>query len=79
MKQTQINDILIHLQKHLSITPKEAVNEYDCYRLAAVVLELRKHHIITTEIIKGKTKYGRPSQYATYYYWGKKENAEKFS
>lgn len=79
MKNSQINDILMHLKEHLSITPKEAVNEHDCYRLAAVVKELRKDHIILTEIVKGKTKHGRPSQYATYYYWGERKVAESES
>jgi hypothetical protein len=76
MKPTQINDVLIHLQKHGTITSNEAFELYGATRLSAVILELRKHHIITTEMTEGETRYGRPCRYATYCYWGKKENAE---
>lgn len=77
MNKTQINDILHHLQTRLTITPREAVIEYDCYRLAAVVNELRKNHIIVTDMVKGKTKHGRPSQYARYFYVEEKKKVEE--
>lgn len=76
MDNSTQNDILLHLQKHGSITPLEALGEYGCYRLSSVINRLRRDHIITTEKTEGKTKYGKPTNYATYCYWGKKENAE---
>lgn len=78
MDTTQ-NDILLHLQKYGSITPFDAWYEYGCYRLSVVISRLRKHHIITTEPTDGVTKHGKKRQYATYCYWGKKENAESNS
>ena len=73
MDNSTQNDILLHLQKHGSITPLTALWEYGCYRLSVVISRLRKDHIITTEPTEGKTKYGKPTNYATYCYWGKRE------
>lgn len=76
MKNSATNDVLLHLQKHGSITPADAYWSYSCYRLADAISRLRAHYIITTEMTEGKNKYGRKTGYATYYYWGKKEDAE---
>ena len=71
MKKSKINDVLLHLQTHGSITPKEAVNKYNLYRLGAVIFELRKRGVnITTEMIPFKSKYGTHSSYAKYHYIG---------
>ena len=75
MDNSTQNDILLHLQKNGSITPLEALCEYDCYRLSVVISRLRKDHIITTEPTEGKTKHGKTTRYATYCYLGKRENS----
>jgi hypothetical protein len=47
---SQSNDVLVHLQRYGSITPKEAADLYGCWRLAARVMELRQSgHPITTK------------------------------
>lgn len=79
MDNSTQNDILLHLQKHGSITPLDALWEYGCYRLSSVINRLRRDHIITTEPTEGKTKHGKTTRYATYCYWGKRENAESNS
>ncbi len=69
-------DILLHLQKHGSITGADAYWKYGCYRLAVVISRLREHHIIETVMTEGRSKVGKKTRYAVYVYWGKKENAE---
>ena len=57
MAVSQAKNILAHLQQHKSITPLEALNQYGCFRLAAVILNLKKDgHEIETQIIKKNKK-----------------------
>ena len=58
-EDTQINDILKHLQSGLPLTPIEAMKRYQCMRLAAVVHTLRDrgHAIITTMTGNGRKRY----------------------
>lgn len=47
---TQKDKVLQHLQEHGSITPLEALKEYDCMRLGARIYDLKRAgHRITTE------------------------------
>ena len=64
-KKTQKQRILNDLKGGLYITPMDALKEHGCFRLAAVVCDLRKegHNII---------KKSNGKKYATYYL--KKEN-----
>lgn len=73
MKKTQSNRILTHLQMFGYITPLIALDLYGCFRLAAVILRLRKAgYIIETEIIhKDRT------QFAKYIYRGHKNERIK--
>ena len=57
MAVSQPKNILAHLEQHHSITPLEALNEYGCFRLAAVILNLKKDgYEIETQIIKKNKK-----------------------
>lgn len=76
MDGSTTNDILLHLQKHGSITGADAYWTYGCYRLPVVISRLRKNHVITTEMTHGKNKKGKMIQYGTYRYWGRKDDAK---
>ena len=59
-KKTQKQRILNDFQLGYKITPKDALSNFGCFRLAAVVCDLRKEgHDIETTIIpkKGYAKY----------------------
>ena len=42
MKRTKTQDVIEHLTKYGSITPKQAVDKYNLYRLSGVIHSLRK-------------------------------------
>ena len=79
MKDSTQLDILLHLQEHGRITPWDAWWEYGCYRLSVVISRFRKDYVITTEMTEGKNKKGKTTRYATYFYWGAKDDPEKVS
>lgn len=55
---TQEYNVLRHLQVFGAITPLEALNRYGCFRLAAIVCNLRKNgHNITTRTSEGEKKF----------------------
>ena len=61
-------NILRHLQNGLTITPKDALEHYGSFRLAARIEVLRKEgHPIITKMIKAGNK-----EYAQYSYTGAK-------
>jgi hypothetical protein len=47
-KKTQAENILSHMKRVGFITSITALNEYGCFRLAAVIHILRKEHTIKT-------------------------------
>jgi len=54
--ETQRNNILSHLATYGSITPKEALELYGCFRLAARIFELRRGGTqIATKIMRDKS------------------------
>lgn len=58
MKPTQTASILSHLSVHGSITPREALDLYGCFRLAARICELRKAgHVIDCDLSGGFARY----------------------
>jgi ribosomal protein S8 len=60
---TQQTDILSHLKRHGHITAIEALDEYRCFRLAAIILKLRgKGHNIITTFFTTSTK-AHPARY----------------
>lgn len=55
---SQNTQILSYLQQGKKLTPLTALNKFNCFRLSARILDLRKQgHNITTENVtrKGKT------------------------
>tara|TARA_R100001591_G_scaffold21072_1_gene30036 strand:+ start:1203 stop:1457 length:255 start_codon:yes stop_codon:yes gene_type:complete len=64
MAVSQAKNILAHLVQHRTITPLEALNQYGCFRLSAVIFNLKKDgHDITTIIKRYKKK-----KFAEYHY-----------
>ena len=61
---TQNGLILNHLQTYGSITSKEAVELYGCYRLSARIADLRgMGHEIKSTTESGKNRYGESSHW----------------
>ena len=59
--------VLMHLKKYGSITAKEAEDEYGIMRLASRINELRDMgYPIKTDLIAGKNKRGKTSNFARY-------------
>jgi hypothetical protein len=57
-KKTQKQGILEYLEEHGKITPIEALNKFGCFRLSAVIFELREEgYVIDTDINEGEKKY----------------------
>jgi hypothetical protein len=56
--KNQKDACLAYLEEHDSITPLEALHEFGCFRLAAVIARLREDgHIIRTDIAEGEKRY----------------------
>lgn len=67
LADSQISLVLNHLQSGKSITPLEALSQYGCYRLGAVIFDLKAEgHKITTEVIHYKKENGKRGRYAVY-------------
>lgn len=64
---TQADDVLAFLQKHGSITHRQAEDYLGCMRLASRIHELRKRgKKIKSELVKVKARNGRVSHIARY-------------
>lgn len=63
-KLYQREKILHHLQRGKTITQKQAINKFGCYRLSARIAELRTMgYNIVTEIEKNKGEDGYHAKY----------------
>ena len=60
-EESQSGRILKHMQEGYGITPITALNNYGCFRLAAVVFDLKRegHNIRTTIIRENNKKFAR--------------------
>ena len=60
-EESQSGRILKHMQEGYGITPITALNKYGCFRLAAVVFDLKRegHNIETTIIRENEKKFAR--------------------
>ena len=69
MNQNQ--QVLNHLVKYGSITPRQALDRYGIMRLGARIYDLRKlgYHINKVNE-SGKNRLGKPCKYARYYLKG---------
>lgn len=66
-KETHYDRVLRHLKDYGSITSWEAIEEYGCTRLSAVIYMLRQvGYIITSETISKKNRYGKTVHFAKY-------------
>ena len=64
MNNTQLEQILEHLKQGKSITPIEALEQYGCFRLSAVILKLRKQGCdIVTHNERNKSGIGTHARY----------------
>lgn len=64
---TQNERILNHLQKHGSISSKEAADEYGVMRLGARIYDLKKEgHSIVKTSEKAVNRFGEKVHYARY-------------
>lgn len=64
---SQVTLILNHLKSGKSITPLEAWDKYQTYRLGACIGRLREEgHNISTEIVYFKKTNGNTGHYAVY-------------
>ena len=73
--ESQNDAILAHLERGESITPLEALEKYQCFRLAARIYDLRlKGHVIRQET--AYTKEGK--RFAMYRYGGADSNLSQF-
>lgn len=66
MNQNQ--QVLNHLAKYGSITPRQALERYGIMRLGARIYDLRDlGYRIDRVMEKGKNRYGKPCTYARYF------------
>lgn len=67
MKTTIQDRVLMWLKTYGSITPREAYNEIGCYRLSAVIYDLKKDgYNIETERETAQNRWGDKVAYAKY-------------
>ena len=66
-EKSQAGLVLKHLLSGAEINPLEALNKYGCYRLGAVIFNLKREgYKIHTRIERFKKPNGRDGRYAVY-------------
>lgn len=66
-KLSQCQKILAYMEKHGSITPRDADREFGCMRLASRMTDLKQRgYKFTKEMEKGRDRDGKPCRYARY-------------
>jgi hypothetical protein len=71
-KKTQKEKIIDHLKMFGSITPLEAMREYGCMRLAAVIFNLKDEYSIRTDMRDSRNRFGDKVRFAKYVFIGEK-------
>lgn len=68
-KLTQTHMVLRHLKDHKQgLTSWEAIKEYGCTRLSAVIYLLKKRgYNIAKDTVYSRNRYGNPVHFARYY------------
>lgn len=58
---SQKQRILVHLRRHRTITPIQALDKYGCFRLGARIYELKEsgHKIATEYVKKGNKRFAK--------------------
>ena len=71
MGMTQNDRILRHLKDYGSIDPMTAIQDYGITRLGARIWDLKERgHLIQTDMVRARNRYGEPTHYAKYTYKG---------
>lgn len=65
--------------KHSGITSREAYEFFGVTRLPALIHDLRKKYDIETVMVEGKTRFGKHTNYARYFYRGELNGNESTS
>lgn len=66
-KLTQCDKILAYIRKHGSITPLDALREFNCMRLASRMSDLKaRGYNVKSKMETAKNKNGEPVSYARY-------------
>jgi hypothetical protein len=80
MDMTQTNEVLKHLKAHGKITSMEAITLFGATRLSDIIMRLRKHYIIETEMVESPVpnRYGKKSRYGIYHYKGERYNTTDY-
>lgn len=64
---SQMAMVLKHLESGREINPIEALNKYGCFRLGAIIFELKKEgYAISSRIHRYKKPSGKDGHYAIY-------------
>lgn len=64
---SQKKKILDYMRSHGSITQSEAFLQLGCTRLASRIWDLKRDgHNIKKTMVKGKNRFGEPTEYASY-------------
>ena len=75
---TQKEIILNHLNKYGSITKNEGWKKYGFQKTDTIISELRASgYKIVGETVRGKNRFGKPSQYTIYKLVGENESTKK--
>lgn len=70
-EKSKTQSVLNYLKVYGSISPKEAVDYCNLYRLGSVIFELRKRgYEITTEEVSFTSEFGIKGSYARYHLIG---------
>lgn len=63
----QTRRVFDFIQRHGSITPRQAEDELGCMRLAARIAEIKEEgYAVKTEIVTAKNRHGEKIRYARY-------------
>lgn len=66
-KLTQCDKILAYIREHGSITPLDALREFNCMRLASRMSDLKaRGYNVKSKMETAKNKNGEPVSYARY-------------
>ena len=66
-RPNQAQKILEYMRKHGSITQKEAVGKFNCYRLSARIFELKEQgHNIISDRVPFKSEDGEADNFVRY-------------
>ena len=64
---TQVMRTIQYMEQHGSVTSKEAIEDYGCYRLASRISDIKRLGIkVYDKTEKGRNRYGEPTAWKRY-------------